>query len=215
MPPHESSLCRPLCPASAAVCRTDGCGLAVLDRRRVGPGRTSWTSMLDAVRLRPTDDATAVTADQLRAVVARLVAAGHWRPGDPDIRYGTARAASWDRLHPWLTRRTCWIDHQGDLPAIEGTLIRLRVDHPRRTRAVPGRACPLRVRGVRARVPGSADRGARAGRPVAGDAPRAAAAGRPRHRSPDRDRRLRCGPRARAPTRAAVATRYTIVTGAG
>jgi hypothetical protein len=36
-------------------------------------------------RLGPTDDATAVTADQLRAVVGRLLAAGHWRPGDADI----------------------------------------------------------------------------------------------------------------------------------
>jgi len=49
------------------------------------PGRTSWTAVLDAVRLGPADDATAVTADQLRAVVDRLVAAGHWRDGDPDI----------------------------------------------------------------------------------------------------------------------------------
>jgi hypothetical protein len=168
-------------------------------------GRTCWTAVLDAVRLRPTDDATAVTADQLRAVVSRLIAAGHWRPGDPDIlivcdagydvtrlafvladlpvellgrirsdrvlrrptpprlpgtngrppkhgsefalakpntwpqpqhttttattRYGTAKASSWDRLHPRLTHRTCWLDHQGELPVIEGTLIRLQVDH--------------------------------------------------------------------------------------
>jgi hypothetical protein len=28
-----------------------------------------------------------------------------------------------------LTRRTCWIDHDGDLPVIEGTLIRLQVEH--------------------------------------------------------------------------------------
>ena len=41
--------------------------------------------MLDAVRLGPTDDATAVTAGQLREVVDRLRAVGHWRPGDPDI----------------------------------------------------------------------------------------------------------------------------------
>ncbi|MFE9207613.1 NF041680 family putative transposase [Micromonospora sp. NPDC007230] len=168
-------------------------------------GRTSWTQVLDAVRLGPTDDATAVTAAQLRDVVDRLITVGHWRPGDPDIlivadtgydtarlawvladlpvvlvgrirsdrvlrlpkpvraagtigrprkhggefaladpatwpaphhvtttattRYGTARAAAWDRLHPRLTRRTCWIDHDGDLPVIEGTLIRLQVDH--------------------------------------------------------------------------------------
>jgi len=49
------------------------------------PGRTSWTAVLDAVRLGPTDDATAVTAAQLRAVIAQLIAAGHWQPGDPQI----------------------------------------------------------------------------------------------------------------------------------
>ncbi|WP_433415262.1 NF041680 family putative transposase [Microtetraspora malaysiensis] len=169
------------------------------------PGRTSWTAVLDAVRLGPTDDATAVTADQLRAVVGRLVSAGHWQAGDPDIlivmdagydvtrlafvladlpvevlgrirsdrilrlpkpsrlpgaigrppkhgpefaldkpatwpepqhttttdttRYGTARSSSWDRLHPRLTHRTSWLDHEGELPIIEGTLIRLQVEH--------------------------------------------------------------------------------------
>ncbi|WP_446220658.1 NF041680 family putative transposase [Micromonospora sp. IBHARD004] len=168
-------------------------------------GRTSWTGVLDAVRLGPADDATAVTADQLRDVVNRLIAAGHWRDGDPEIlvvadtgyditrlafvladlpvqllgrlrtdrvlrlpkppraagatgrppkhgpefrldtpdtwptpqhhtttattRYGTANACSWDRLHPRLTRRSCWIDHDGDLPVIAGTLIRLQVEH--------------------------------------------------------------------------------------
>ena len=44
-------------------------------------------------------------------------------------RYGTAVATSWDRVHPRLTRRACWIDHDGELPVIEGTLIRLQVDH--------------------------------------------------------------------------------------
>ena len=48
-------------------------------------GRTSWTAVLDAVRLGPTDDATAITATQLRSVVDRLIIAGHWQPGDPDI----------------------------------------------------------------------------------------------------------------------------------
>ncbi|SCE65910.1 DDE superfamily endonuclease [Micromonospora coriariae] len=166
-------------------------------------GPTSWTAVLDAVRLGPADDATAVTADQLRDVVNRLIAAGHWRDGDPEIlivadagyditrlafvpadlpvqllgriradrgrrlpkpprlpagtgrppkhgpefrldnpstwpapqhhttaetsRYGTVNACSWDRLHPRLTRRTCRIDHHGDLPVIAGTLIRLQV----------------------------------------------------------------------------------------
>jgi hypothetical protein len=171
----------------------------------LAPGRTSWTALLAAVRLGPTDDATAVTANRLRALVGRLTAAGHWCDGDPDIlivtdagydmtclafvladlpvqllgrirsdrvlrlpkpsrapgttgrppkhgpefaldkpatwpepaqititattRYGTATATSWDRLHRRLTHRGCWLDHDGELPVIEGTLIRLQVQH--------------------------------------------------------------------------------------
>src|SRR5690349_23134994 len=49
------------------------------------PGRTSWTLPLDAVRLGPADDATAVTAAQVREVVADLIEAGHWHADDPDI----------------------------------------------------------------------------------------------------------------------------------
>ncbi|MFB7125831.1 transposase [Kitasatospora sp. NPDC056273] len=49
------------------------------------PDRTSWTQVLDVVRLGPSDDAALVTAAQLRQVVRRLVAAGQWRDGDPDI----------------------------------------------------------------------------------------------------------------------------------
>ncbi|WP_442935278.1 hypothetical protein [Micromonospora sp. CPCC 206061] len=51
--------------------------------------------------------------------------------GRPTVtsRCGTAVTANWDRLHPRLTRRTCWICHHGDLPVIEGTLIRLQVEH--------------------------------------------------------------------------------------
>jgi hypothetical protein len=49
------------------------------------PGRTSWTAILDAVRLGPDDEDTAVAAIQLRGVVERLIAAGHWREGDPEI----------------------------------------------------------------------------------------------------------------------------------
>jgi hypothetical protein len=169
------------------------------------PGRTSWTAVLDAVRLGPDDDETAVTAAQVREVVTRLADAGHWREGDPAVlvvfdagydvtrlawlladlpvellgrlrsdrvmqlpapprqlgiigrprkhggelaladpatwpdppvttttgtsRYGMAVAAAWDRVHPRLTHRAAWLDHDGDLPVIEGTLIRLQVDH--------------------------------------------------------------------------------------
>ncbi|MET7427361.1 NF041680 family putative transposase [Dactylosporangium sp. NPDC005555] len=167
------------------------------------PGRTSWTAVLDAVRLGPHDDTAEVTATQIRAVLQRLIEAGQWRAGDPDVlivcdagydlarlaflltdlpveilgrirsdrvlrlpaparepgtkgrpprhggelrladpdtwpdpdvstvtdtsRCGTAKAIAWDRLHPRLTRRAAWLDHDGDLPILEGTLIRLTV----------------------------------------------------------------------------------------
>src|SRR5215468_6665865 len=49
------------------------------------PGRTSWTAVLDAIRLGPDDDEAEVTAAQVRDVITRLIAAGHWRHGDPAI----------------------------------------------------------------------------------------------------------------------------------
>ena len=51
----------------------------------LSPGASSWTMPLDAVRLGPGDDDGAVTAAQVREVVGRLVDAGHWTEGDPDI----------------------------------------------------------------------------------------------------------------------------------
>ncbi|MGW2113144.1 hypothetical protein [Streptomyces sp. NPDC001948] len=42
-------------------------------------GRTSWTAVLDAVRLEPGADTAAVTMVQIRGVVERLVAAGQRR----------------------------------------------------------------------------------------------------------------------------------------
>jgi hypothetical protein len=169
------------------------------------PGRTSWTAVLDAVRLGPDDDDIAVTAAQVRDVITRLIGAGHWREGDPEIlvifdagydvtrlayllaglparvlgrlrsdrvmqlpapprqphtpgrprkhggelalsdpatwpappvttstqtsRYGMAVAAAWDRVHARLTHRAAWLDHDGPLPVIDDTLIRLQVDH--------------------------------------------------------------------------------------
>jgi hypothetical protein len=179
------------------------------------PGRTSWTAVLDAIRLGPDDDEAEVTAAQIRDVITRLAEAGHWREGDPPIlvifdagydpmrlayqladlpvevlgrlrsdrvlhfpvparrpgtngrpprhgrefaladpatwpqppvttitetsRYGTATAQAWDRLHPRLTHRSAWLDHNGPLPVIEGTLIRLQVDH------LPGDRAPKPV----------------------------------------------------------------------
>ena len=49
------------------------------------PGRSSWTAVLDAVRLGPDDDETEVTAAQVRQVISRLITAGHWHAGDPDM----------------------------------------------------------------------------------------------------------------------------------
>ncbi|WP_253795356.1 NF041680 family putative transposase [Kitasatospora paracochleata] len=168
-------------------------------------GRSSWTAPLDARRLAPGDDAATVTARQLRELVRRLVDAGQWHTGDPDILvvadagydiprlafllgdlpvqvlgrmrsdrvlrracpprpagtvgrpprhggefafndpntwgdpdtrtvtetrlYGIATARSWDRLHPRLTHRSAWVADAGTLPVIEGTVIRLEVDH--------------------------------------------------------------------------------------
>ncbi|MBB5774408.1 hypothetical protein [Nonomuraea jabiensis] len=54
-------------------------------------------------------------------------------------RYGIATATCWDRLHPRPTHRAAWLDHQGDLPILEGTLIRLQVER------LPGSAEPRPV----------------------------------------------------------------------
>ncbi|MFI6340998.1 NF041680 family putative transposase [Streptomyces sp. NPDC050535] len=66
--------------------------------------------------------------------------------GEPDAetvqvtdRNGTAQAMAWDRIHPRLTTRSAWIDHDSELPVVEGTLIRLTVDH------LPGGGDPLPV----------------------------------------------------------------------
>jgi hypothetical protein len=65
----------------------------------LGPGASSWVLPLDAARLGPGDDETAVTAAQLRDVAVRLIAAGHWEDGDPamlvamDAGYNVTRLA--------------------------------------------------------------------------------------------------------------------------
>ena len=168
----------------------------------LGPGASSWTVLLDAVRIGPADDETDLAAAQLREVAGRLAAAGHWKPGDPDMlivldsgynparlawlladlpvlvvarvrasrvfrrpvpatapgtpgrpsrhgpelrcadpatwagaalaadaaspRYGPLEVMAWHRVHPRLDRRSAgWQDHPGQLPVIEGTLIRV------------------------------------------------------------------------------------------
>lgn len=49
-------------------------------------GASSFTALLDAVRIGPDDDVTDLTAAQIRDVVARLRAAGQHRDGDAPIR---------------------------------------------------------------------------------------------------------------------------------
>jgi hypothetical protein len=37
-------------------------------------------------------------------------------------------ASAWDPLHPGLTRRSAWKGHDGELPIVEGAVVRLKVD---------------------------------------------------------------------------------------
>jgi len=100
----------------------------------LGPGRSSWTLPLDAVRLGPDDDVMAVTAAQLRDVVQRLTEAGHWRDGDPPVLVVLDSGYSGTRLADLL----------GDLPVT--VLTRVRSDR------VYYRAAPAPEPGRRGRV---------------------------------------------------------------
>lgn len=51
--------------------------------------------------------------------------------------YGKAEAQAWDRVHPRLTHRSAWLEHDGELPIVEGTLVRLRVEHLSKEREAP------------------------------------------------------------------------------
>lgn len=63
----------------------DGAWLAVPGGGRAGDRPHGWTAVLDAVRLESGAGVAAVTTVQIRGVVERLVAAGQWRPGDPEV----------------------------------------------------------------------------------------------------------------------------------
>jgi hypothetical protein len=99
------------------------------------PGRTSWTAMLDAQRLTPGADVTAVTAIQIRGVVQRLIDAGQCNPGDPDI---------------WIV-----LDAGYDVPRIAFLLKDLPVQVLGRMRSdrVLCRPAPTRVPGATGRPP--------------------------------------------------------------
>ena len=129
------------------------------------PGRSSWTAVLDAVRLGPDDDETEVTAAQVRQVITRLIAAGHWRAGDPDMLIVFDAGYDVTRL-AWLL---------ADLPA--ELLGRLRSDRvlyfpaPPRPAAAAARSGTDRSSRWPARRPGPGRRSAPAPRPH-GTAPR-------------------------------------------
>lgn len=48
-------------------------------------GRTSWTAALDALRVTTGDDASTVTARQMRDLLQRMITAGQWNTPDPDV----------------------------------------------------------------------------------------------------------------------------------
>src|SRR5260221_730103 len=98
-------------------------------------GRTSWTRLIDARRLRPDDDQAAVSAAQVRDVVTRIIASGQWKPADPDILL--VFDAGYD-----LARLACLL---ADLPV--QVLGRLRSDR------VMGRPAPPRTPGTNGRPP--------------------------------------------------------------
>jgi hypothetical protein len=99
----------------------------------IGPGASSWTVLLDAVRLGPADDQTAVTAVQLRAVVERLTEAGQRAEGDPAIMIVMDAG--------YVASRLAWL--LADLPVV--LIARVRSDRvfcrrpPARVPGAPGR----------------------------------------------------------------------------
>lgn len=51
--------------------------------------------------------------------------------------YGKAKTQAWDRVHPRLTHRSSWLDHEGELPMVEGALMCLEVERLSKEREAP------------------------------------------------------------------------------
>lgn len=51
--------------------------------------------------------------------------------------HGRAETQAWGRVHPRVTHRSSWLDHDSELPLAEGTLMRLKVEHPSKDRDAP------------------------------------------------------------------------------
>ncbi len=92
-------------------------------------GRTSRTALLDAVRLPPGADVTAITCAQIRQFVDRLTDAGQWQAGDRDILIVLDAGYEAPRI-AWLLR---------DLPV--ETLGRMRSDAVAASAPGPGQGC--------------------------------------------------------------------------
>jgi hypothetical protein len=90
--------------------------------------------MLTATAPRPVDGPGPMGRPRRHGAVMSLADPDSWpAPTTQTLtetaRYGTAEATSWTRMHPRLAHRGSWAEHVGTLPILEGTLIRLAVEH--------------------------------------------------------------------------------------
>jgi hypothetical protein len=88
--PRPDAECSPQRAHAHRPCRCDGVrqtipGWPFSIVAALESGRSSWTAPLDAVRLVPGEDATEVTAAQIRQVWDRLRQAGQWGDDDPPV----------------------------------------------------------------------------------------------------------------------------------
>jgi hypothetical protein len=88
--PRPDAECSPQRLHCYRPCRCDGVrqtipGWPYQVAAALGGGRSSWTGVLDAVRIGPDDDPTEVTAAQIHDLLERLRQAGQWREGDPEV----------------------------------------------------------------------------------------------------------------------------------
>ena len=123
------------------------------------PGRTSWTAVLDAVRLGPDDDETAVTATQVRDVITRLMEAGHWHDGDPpilvvfDAGYDVTRSCPRDNSGGG--RGCCGRPRPGSTGTPHRSGLRLAGHHPRGHGTTARRAPGIALDSTPMRLPGA------------------------------------------------------------
>jgi DDE superfamily endonuclease len=106
--PRPDAECSPQRLHCHRPCRCDGTrqtipGWPYQVAAALGGGPTSWTGVLDVVRLGPDDDATEVTAVQIRELLARLREAGQWREDDPPVLFVLDSGYDIVRL-AWLLR---------------------------------------------------------------------------------------------------------------